>query len=169
MKATGVVRRIDELGRIVIPKEIRNNLSIKQGENLEIFINDDSIFLKKYSTLNKYNEIANIITKVLSQFLNKEVLVTDMNNVISCNCKDIINKELSASFIKQIDKRIKQAGNNIIITSNMINKYYIISPIILNGDLLGSLVLLSDTNIKQEEEQLFDYTLKFFLEFIEQK
>ena len=49
MKSTGVIRRIDDLGRIVIPKEIRKNLRIKEGDNLEIFVKDEDIILKKYS------------------------------------------------------------------------------------------------------------------------
>ena len=61
MKATGVVRRIDELGRVVVPKEIRRNLGIKAFEQLEIFIEDESIILKKYSNFTRLNKMANIL------------------------------------------------------------------------------------------------------------
>ena len=67
MKATGVVRRIDELGRIVIPKEIRKNFRIKEGENVEIYIDDNNIILKKYSELKNLSDISsNIIDSVFS-------------------------------------------------------------------------------------------------------
>ena len=89
MKATGVVRRIDELGRIVIPKEIRKNLTIKQGENLEIFLLDnDTIALKKYSVLSRFSEISNILIDSLYQVLNKEVLLMDTNNIINYRGKN---------------------------------------------------------------------------------
>ena len=58
MKATGVIRRIDDLGRVVIPKEIRKNLRIKEGDNLEIFVQNDEVILKKYSMMNKINDLA---------------------------------------------------------------------------------------------------------------
>jgi stage V sporulation protein T len=57
MKSTGVVRRIDDLGRIVIPKEIRRNLRIKEGDNLEVFVEGEDIILKKYSMMNKINDL----------------------------------------------------------------------------------------------------------------
>ena len=73
MKATGVIRRIDELGRIVIPKEIRKNFRIKDGENIEIFIaEDDGIVLKKTSTLNNIENISKIIVSVLKEITNKK-------------------------------------------------------------------------------------------------
>ena len=61
MKATGIVRRIDDLGRVVIPKEIRKNLRIKDGENIEIFIDGENIILKKYSVLDKIKEDPNAV------------------------------------------------------------------------------------------------------------
>ena len=59
MKSTGVVRRIDELGRIVIPKEIRKNMRIKSGDNLEIFLEGDNILLRKYSPIETYRKCNN--------------------------------------------------------------------------------------------------------------
>ncbi|MBD9085556.1 AbrB/MazE/SpoVT family DNA-binding domain-containing protein, partial [bacterium] len=81
MKATGVVRRIDELGRIVIPKEIRKNFRIKEGENIEIYIDDNNIILKKYSELKNVPDISsNIIDSVFS-IINKDIIITDMSNI----------------------------------------------------------------------------------------
>ena len=82
MKATGVVRRIDELGRIVIPKEIRKNFRIKEGENVEIYIDDNNIILKKYSELKNVSDISsNIIDSVFS-VINKDIIITDMSNIM---------------------------------------------------------------------------------------
>ena len=69
MKATGIVRRIDELGRIVIPKEIRKTLRLREGENLEIYTNGDEIILKKYSLMNKLEDFASDFTDSIYTFL----------------------------------------------------------------------------------------------------
>ena len=74
MKATGVVRRIDELGRIVIPKEIRKTLRIKEGENLEIFIDDkENVVLKKYSLMNKIEDFAQNFTDSINSLLKHNI------------------------------------------------------------------------------------------------
>ena len=71
MKSTGVLRRIDDLGRIVIPKEIRKNLKIRDGESLEIFINGDAIVLKKYSFMSDLNDIAQTCSDSIYDVINK--------------------------------------------------------------------------------------------------
>ena len=83
MKLAGIVRRIDELGRIVIPKEIRKTLHIKNGENLEIFTQNDNIVLKKYSELGNLKELSDTITKSLNQLLKENILITDTDKFIS--------------------------------------------------------------------------------------
>ena len=95
MKATGVVRRIDELGRIVIPKEIRKNFRIKEGENVEIYIDDNNIILKKYSELKNVSDISsNIIDSVFS-VINKDIVITDMSNIVelSPSLKNVFLKD----------------------------------------------------------------------------
>ena len=68
MKATGVVRRIDDLGRIVIPKELRRTMRIKEGESLEIFIDgNDQIILKKHSTVQNVNDFVNVVMEIASE------------------------------------------------------------------------------------------------------
>ena len=74
MKLAGIVRRIDELGRIVIPKEIRKTLHIKNGENLEIFIDGETIVLKKYSELGNLKELSDTITETLYQTIKANIL-----------------------------------------------------------------------------------------------
>lgn len=172
MKATGVVRRIDELGRIVIPKEIRKNLSIKQGENLEIFVGDnETISLKKYSTLSKFNEIGKVITNSLSQMINKEVLITDTDNIIEYSGKrDILNKPIGENLLKILENRVKvieKKKSNIIIVDIEESLSYIIEPLILNGDLIGGLIVLSNELIDKNDEILTDMALKILLNYIE--
>lgn len=175
MKATGVVRRIDELGRIVIPKEIRKNFRIKDGENVEIFIDDEeNIILKKHSTLNNISIISDIITESLSQCINKTVIITDMNNVVSCfgNLKNnLINKECSSDYINLIETRSKiidYKKNNIKITNEIISCAYIIYPLILRGDLIGSIGIISDTTIDNHDISLIEFAVKILLKYIEE-
>lgn len=175
MKATGVVRRIDELGRIVIPKEIRKNFRIKDGENVEIFIDDEeNIILKKHSTLNNISVISDIITESLSQCINKTVIITDMNNVVSCfgNLKNsLINKECSSDYINLIETRSKiidYKKNNIKITNEIISCSYIIYPLILRGDLIGSIGIISDTTIDNHDISLIEFAIKILLKYIEE-
>ena len=83
MKSTGIIRRIDELGRIVIPKEIRKNLRIKEGENLEIYIENDNIILKKYSLLKNLTDIAAIYVEVLNSLIKDNIVIIDSDTVIA--------------------------------------------------------------------------------------
>ena len=164
MKSTGVVRRIDDLGRIVIPKEIRKTFRIKEGENLEIFITDnETISLKKYSTLNKFEELIKSLLKTFSQ-INKKVIVTDLNNILGKNIS------IDQSFYKLLEERKRIIKNNdyIKIYDNEIKSSYIIEPIILNGDLIGSIVLLSDENINTNDILLIDFASKILINYIEE-
>ena len=87
MKATGMIRRVDELGRIVIPKEIRKTLKIKEGEAVEIFIEKDILLLKKYSKVKGDSEIAKNIATALAEITEKSVIVTDTERVIASSGK----------------------------------------------------------------------------------
>ena len=83
LKSTGVLRRVDELGRIVIPKEIRKNLKIKNGESLEIFIDSDSVVLKKFSYMSDLNDIAQKCSDSFYDIIKKDIFITDTDNVIA--------------------------------------------------------------------------------------
>ena len=94
MKSTGVIRRIDELGRIVIPKEIRKTLRIHDGDSLEIFTdNNDNIILSKYSSISVLNELANNIVQAINKVINGEILITDNDKVIA------VSSNLKSKFI----------------------------------------------------------------------
>lgn len=175
MKATGVVRRIDELGRIVIPKEIRKNFRIKEGENIEIYIDDsENIILKKHSTLNGIGDLANIITQSIYQLNDKCVLITDTSNIISIEGKykkDFINKELNSQFFNILESRSKileHKQSKIQITEEEIICSYVINPILLNGDLIGSIVILSENNIDNIDISLTDMAVKILTKYIEE-
>ena len=161
MKATGVIRRIDDLGRIVIPKEIR--------KNIDIFVSDnDSIILKKHSTLSNINELANVIVSSFNQIENKILMITDNSNIITTG-KKIEKYELTDDYFNIIKDR-----NNIILDKSQ--KFiepneglnYMISPLILNGDLIGGIILISNEEIKKVDEKVINLINKILINYIEQ-
>ncbi len=155
MKLAGIVRRIDELGRIVIPKEIRKTLHIKNGENLEIFIDGETIVLKKYSELGNLKELSDTITETLYQTIKANILITDTDKFISIagNLKNkYLKEEISESILKYINDRkviiLKNQPVNLTKEKKEMGNI-IISPIISNGDALGSVIVITDKDITE--------------------
>ena len=108
MKATGVVRRIDELGRIVIPKEIRKTLRIREGENLEIFLDDqENIVLKKYFALNHFAEEAKTFVDTIYHLTRHSVIITDTDKVIAMAGveKELLDQKPISEQLKDIIAR----------------------------------------------------------------
>lgn len=153
MKLAGIVRRIDELGRIVVPKEIRKTLHIKNGENLEIFINDDTIILKKYSELGNMQELSDTIAETLNSNIKANVLISDTDKFISISGslkKKYLNEEISEILLKYINDRktVILKDKNINITKEKTeNTNIFISPIISSGDAIGSIIVISDKEL----------------------
>lgn len=170
MKATGVVRRIDELGRIVIPKELRKNLRIKEGENLEIYMDDnENIILKKFSSLKNLNDLADYIVQSINQVTKLNTLIIDSDSVVSyagSSKKDYQNKYIS-SFLQNVLNNNKDIKNNSlenieIVNGKQENIYYIINLIRQNGDVMGATIVFSEETINDSVRQIID-TFSFFL------
>ncbi len=164
MKATGVVRRIDDLGRVVIPKEIRKTLRIKEGTPLEIFTEKDGdIILKKYSPIGELATFSSEYVNCLSSVTNYISIVTDKDSVIAVcgmNKKDLLEQPISSSLEKIIDTRkekILESKDFIQITDkvNLESSSEIIVPIISYSELIGSIIILpKDKNLKFSESDL---------------
>ena len=173
MKATGIIRRIDDLGRIVIPKEIRKQLKITEGENMEIFIDDNEhIILKKYSNLKNVEDIARKITDSIYSFLKNNIIITDNTSVIAVsgkNKKDLINKDISNNLLKIIKKRENIVERNVNIVDNIeINGNYKINMITNNGDVNGLLIFIKEEEKTKEEEKIIDLETKFLSKYLEE-
>ena len=167
MKKTGITRRIDGLGRIVIPKEIRKNLRIMDSDEMEINIIDNKIVLNKFDSIKKDMVINNIL-KCIGKILKKNVLFTSKDRIIDyymTNSGNINNLELSNNIIKIIQNRntIKSKSNSISLLNSNDYPFYMISPLIINGDLIGSLILYSNTDINDSDELIMRFS-KIFLE-----
>lgn len=149
MKQTGVTRKIDELGRIVIPKEIRKNLGIRDGETLEIFTSEDSIILKKYFEVRKYEDLSSKLCELIKNIYNVDLVITDREKVITASNKDIVeNTKLNNKFLELIDNReifISKELSTINLGID-ISGYFTIIPIIASSDSLGLVIIISDND-----------------------
>ena len=153
MRATGIVRRIDDLGRIVLPKEIRKNLKIKEGDMLEIYVQDNGvIMLEKYEPMDSLVKIADKYAEVISDSTELTVCITTASYIISAagaSKKEYIRKDLSEDVINVLEERItwsnKNEANISIIKNDDKSKYVlqIIIPIIDEGDVIGSIIAFS--------------------------
>ncbi len=159
MRATGIVRRIDDLGRIVIPKEIRRTMHIRESDPMEIFTDKEGqVILKKYSPIGEMTAFAQQYAESMAQVSGHMVLITDREQFIAAagGCKMLLNQEISAGLEEKIEQRdifISTRGERSFtyICSDMTLDYVheIIAPIICQGDVIGSVVLLESDNRKK--------------------
>lgn len=161
MKATGIVRRIDDLGRVVIPKEIRRTLRIREGDPLEIFTDrEGEIILKKYSPIGELSVFAKQYAESLSQTMGCLVCVCDMDQIIATagsGKKDLQEKYISKPLQKELEDRsniLAAKGDKkyvkIIAEQEEDYEYEVITPIICEGDVIGGVIFLS----KDEKKKL---------------
>lgn len=154
MKNSGITRRIDELGRIVIPKEIRRMLSIRDGENLEIIIEDDKIVLKKYNYIQNITILGTKLIDIYTSISSNNILITDREKVVACSCnKDLLNKKLDSYLINLIDERNNYIGSKELCFEEItLNASYIVVAILNEVDCIGLVVIFNETNNCSDEE-----------------
>lgn len=163
VKATGIVRRIDDLGRVVVPKEIRRTLRIREGDPLEIYTNrEGEIVLKKYSPVGELGEFATCYAQALSQTVSSLVCITDRDDVIAAfgsGKKDLEGQQLSQEMQALIEKRgtfvvTEENGMLPILEKEQRLDYQgaVVSSIICNGDCQGAVVMLEKTGEKNTQE-----------------
>lgn len=164
MKATGIVRRIDDLGRVVIPKEIRKTLRISEGAPLEIFTDrEGEIILKKYSPIRELGTYAKEYAEVLAQMTGNSVCIADHDQIIAAAGslkKQYLHKQVSKELAEAITERnmgVYQKGSreNIRIVEGNGEESYgkVIYPVIAQGDAVGAVVLLSTSDKPGEIEE----------------
>ncbi len=170
MKATGIVRRIDDLGRVVIPKEIRRTMHIKEGAPLEIFTDTEGgVIFKKYSPISELSDVTENYADVLYRSVNTPVLICDRDHVISCagiSKKDFLNKRISSELEKIMEERKLFTGdvnNQLFPIEDVSYAASIAAPILSSGDVLGAVVFLrSDgTKISSTETKLAQVSASF--------
>ncbi|AGC69453.1 stage V sporulation protein T [Thermoclostridium stercorarium subsp. stercorarium DSM 8532] len=161
MKATGIVRRIDDLGRVVIPKEIRRTLRIREGDPLEIFTDrEGEVILKKYSPIGELGDFASDYAESLHNTSGHIICVADRDSIIAVSGapkKEFLEKQLSSELEKIIESKTifvapsADSARVPILSDDPSDKYtsQVIAPIISEGDPIGAVIILStDPNAK---------------------
>ena len=167
MKATGIVRRIDDLGRVVIPKEIRRTLRIREGDPLEIFTDrDGGVILKKYSPIGELTDFSKEYAESLQQSIGHIVLIADKDAFISASGapkKEYIERKVSSELEEIMDER-----KPVIITDHSktiplhideeegIYSSQVVAPIIAEGDAIGAVIIQS----KEDGDKFSNLELK---------
>lgn len=152
MKATGIVRRIDDLGRVVIPKEIRRTMRIREGDPLEIYTSrDGEVIFKKYSLLGGVEDFAAQLCETMSRSTGDICAVTDRDTVIAIaggGKRELMGKRITAA-LEQImeNRRIYQytgEGQAVPVSDSASNYYTMVAaPILAEGDLLGMVLFIT--------------------------
>lgn len=161
MKATGIVRRIDDLGRVVIPKEIRRTLRIREGDPLEIFVDrDGEVILKKYSPISELGDFAQEYAESLYESINHITLISDRDHIIAVaggSKKDYLEKRIDEAPEQSMESRkstlqVGAGEHRLCKDVNETYSSYVIAPIIAGGDPIGTVVMLSkEEGVKMSE------------------
>jgi len=168
LKATGIVRRIDDLGRVVIPKEIRRTLKIREGDPLEIFVDrDGEVILKKYSPIGELGDFAQEYADSLYEAMGHISCIADRDTIIAvagAPKKEFVNRPLSSAI-----ERVMETRKSVLINNTAEHEYYqgaddligarfaneVIAPIIAEGDPIGAVVMGSrDPAVKMTDLEL---------------
>lgn len=174
MKATGIVRRVDDLGRIVIPKEIRRTLRIREGDPLEIYTEKDGgVIFRKYSPMGDLQEFAAQICDSIGANTGRIAAVADRDSIIAlagAPKRELIDKPNSQELDKLMEQRKNYRylpGESLIRATEGSDKYHlgVAAPILSQGDLMGCVMLLlgDDRTPYQEADQRLAQTVAGFL------
>ncbi|MGI6318402.1 MAG: stage V sporulation protein T [Firmicutes bacterium] len=158
MGSTGIVRKIDNLGRLVIPKEVRKTLHIRDGDSLEIFVDSDGeVILKKYSSISELGDFAKEYADSLYEALGHITCIADRDQIIAVSGspeKEYLNKRIAALVEEVMDERRavlinqpEQRSSCIVIADEEGKKCRytaeVIAPIIVEGDPIGAVIIAS--------------------------
>lgn len=171
MKSTGIVRRIDELGRVVIPKEIRRTMKIKSGEELEIFTSDEELILKKFSTMKLFVDVATEYAEALVFVTGATVVIVDKEEVVVAKgeFKRLVEGAKISDKLALLleERRISEVSSSELngflgVTFEGI-KNAVVSPIISGGDIAGGIILIRKDNFVGESDKRQLETASAFL------
>lgn len=172
MKTTGITRRIDELGRIVIPKELRKNLHIKNGEMLEIFLNNqDEIILKKYSRVKNDYPFIQLFLKNISKKIDCDIFFTDLSNIL-ISTDDKLNGELLSNNFEDVISSRNISFSNIKVL-DITDNYKIYKPfdvylVSTNGDLFGFIIYKYKKELTNDQRDFIKFSSEFLENYLEE-
>lgn len=166
--ATGIVRRVDELGRVVIPKEMRRTLRIKEGEEMEVSVkNGNEIVLRKYSAAKAMKELATELCGSLADISGHTALICDTDEVISSSSdKNIFEGEHISTQLEDVLLQRKSThfsgGDFKIAKEERPFKEAAVCPVIAGGDIVGGVILAAHSPIAENSKRLAELTASFF-------
>ena len=174
MKATGIVRRVDDLGRIVIPKEIRRTLRIREGDPLEIYTEKDGgVIFRKYSPMGDLLPFAAQLCESIGANTGRIAAVSDRDNIIALHGaprRELVDKPNSQALDRLMEQRRNYRytpGEALLPAVEDSDKYHlgVAAPILCQGDLMGCVMLLLDDDRTplQESDQRLAQTVAGFL------
>ncbi len=174
MKATGIVRRIDDLGRVVIPKEIRRTLRIREGDPLEIYTErDGEVIFKKYSPMGDLSNLATQLCEAMGKNTGHITAVADRDTIIALSGapkRDLMDKRISSELEQLMEQRKTyryESGEVKIRINDHVDRYHlgVASPILSEGDVMGCvMILLEEQDLPlTEPEQKLVQTVSGFL------
>jgi AbrB family transcriptional regulator (stage V sporulation protein T) len=178
MKATGIVRRIDDLGRVVIPKEIRRTMRIREGDPLDIYTDrEGEVIFKKYSPIGELTNFAAQYAETLHKVCTMDVIICDRDTCIACagvSKREYLEKALSAEFEHLMDNRsifVYRDGDEKMMPINDSLAHYVscAMPIVSSGDVIGIVASLKSvdgygkSNLSAEVENRLISTAAGFL------
>lgn len=169
MKEIGVVRKIDELGRVVIPKEMRRSLGIRDGESLEIFVDNQSICLKKTSLLLSLENIATTIIQYAYDTMGLSILFMDRDKVVASFTPDYLNTLYNPTLNRLLEEResYTSMAKEILFPTTSKEAYYYVFPLIVSGDALGLLLLEESHEIEETKKKIMQFIAKLLVNKID--
>ena len=155
-----MVRRIDELGRVVIPKEMRRTLRIKEGDPLEIYTDKDQLIFKKYSPITQFSAFYQAVAEGLAEMSKKTCIVVDTDSVLytTAKAKEVIGSKISMQLREALNDRrslaLSRKDGDIIVPIILSDieleiENQIIVPVISAGDCFGALLLIDDDKTRK--------------------
>ena len=151
MKATGIVRRIDDLGRVVIPKEIRRTLRIREGDALEIFTDSQGgVIFKKYSPVGELSTFAFQYAEVLNRTAGLPMLICDRDHVVAAagvSRKEYLERRVTQELEECMQSRrtfINASGEKLQPVEGIERMASVVCPILASSDVTGAVILLED-------------------------
>ena len=173
MKATGIVRRVDDLGRIVIPKEIRRTLRIREGDPLEIYTEKDGgVIFRKYSPMGDLQDFAAQMCEAIGASTGHVAAVADRDAIIALSGapkRELMDKPNSDELARLMEQRknyLYTSGENRIQAAEGADKYHLgaAAPILSQGDLMGCVMLLlgeGDSPLTEQDRRLAQTAASF--------
>ncbi len=179
MKATGIVRRIDDLGRVVIPKEIRRTMRIREGDPLEIYTNSDGeVIFKKYSAISEMSENAGYVADIMYKIAGCPVVVFDKDHVVAS--AGVSKKEFAERRVTPQLEELMENRNQYYLTDSSSGEFYVAEgvskqasaavPIISAGDVNGAVAFLvsdDNTTVTDLQKSLVNAAAQFLARQIE--